>query len=126
MILIFEDNMDIALVLKRMLNLGFHESCVITCNCAVAENMVLAGEIELVLSDLSIDGREGQGLDLLRKIKKLRPHSPPPIVVFTALSKGDSTYNEAEKLSDRIFVKSEMPLSRLCKEISSLIKLRHV
>jgi DNA-binding NtrC family response regulator len=123
MILIFEDNMDIALVLKRILNSSFHERCVITCNCAVAENMVLAGEIELVLSDLNIEGREGQGLDLIRKIKKFKPHTSPPIVVFTGLSKGDSTYNEAEGLSDRIFEKSEIPLPRLCKEICSLMKL---
>jgi DNA-binding response OmpR family regulator len=120
MILIFEDNMDIALVLKRMLNLAFHERCVITCNCSVAENMVLSGGIELVLSDLNIDGHKGQGLDLIRKIKKIRPNTSPPIIVYTALSKGDSTYNEAEGLSDRIFEKSEIPIQRLCREICSL------
>lgn len=124
MILIFEDNMDIALVLKRMLNLIFHEPCVITCNCAVAENMVLAGGIGLVLSDLNIEGREGQGLDLIKKIKRTRPHTSPPIVVYTGLSKGDSAYDEAEIFSDMIFEKSETPLVQLCKEICRLMKLR--
>ena len=122
MILIFEDNTDISLVLKRMLNLIFHENCVITCNCSVAENMVLAGEIELVLSDLNIEGHKGQGLDLIKKIKRIMPHTSPPIVVFTALSKGDSAYNEAERFSDRIFEKSEITLPQLCKEICRLIK----
>jgi DNA-binding NtrC family response regulator len=124
MILIFEDNMDIALVVKRMLNLVFHERCVITCNCVVAENMVLAGEIELVLSDLDIEGHKGQGLDLIRKIKRFMPHTSPPIVIYTGLSKGDSTYNEAEKFSDSIFEKSEISLPQLCKELCRLIKLR--
>ena len=126
MILIFEDNMDIALVLKRMFNLIFHEHCVITCNCAVAVNMVLAGEIEVVLSDLNIDGHMGQGLDLIRKIKKIRPHTSPPIVVYTGLSKGDSTYNEAERFSDRIFEKSEISFPQLCREICRLIRLRRI
>ena len=123
MILIFEDNMDIALVLKRILNITFHEHCVITSNCAIAENLVLAGDIELVLSDLNIDGNNtGQGLDLIKKIKRIRPHTAPPIVIYTALTKGDSTYNEAEKYSDKIYEKSEIPLPRLCKEICSLIR----
>ncbi|MFA6569466.1 MAG: response regulator [Victivallales bacterium] len=126
MILIFEDNMDIALVLKRMLNLAFHEHCVVTCNCAVAENMVLAGEIGLVLSDLNIEGREGQGLDLIKKIRRIKPHTSPPIVVYTGLSSGDYTYSEAERFSDRIFEKSEISLPRLCKEICSLLKPGHV
>ena len=122
MILIFEDNMDIALVLKRMLNLIFHQRCVITCNCSVAENMVLAGEIGLILSDLNIDDREGQGLELIRKIKRIRPHTSPPIVVYTALSRGDSTYNEAEGFSDRIFEKSETSILQLCKEVCRILK----
>lgn len=126
MILIFEDNMDVALALKRMLNLIFHERCVITCNCAVAENMVLAGGIELVLSDLTIEGHEGQGIDLIRKIKSIKPHTSPPIIVYTALSEGDSTYDEAKSLSDRIFEKSEIPLQQLCKEMCSLINRRSI
>ena len=124
MILIFEDNMDIALVLKRMLNLIFHENCMVTCNCVIAENMVFSGEIELVLSDLNIEGRKGQGLELIKKIKRIMPHTSPPIVVYTGLSKGDSTYNEAERFSDSIFEKSEITLPRLCKEIYALMKLR--
>ena len=125
MILIFEDNMEIALVLKRMLGIVFHERCFVTCNCSVAENMVFAGEVELVLSDLNIEGRECQGLDLIKKIRRIRTHTAPPIVVYTGLSSGDSTYNEAERFSDRIFEKSETTFPRLCKEITNLIKLRH-
>lgn len=125
MILIFEDNMDIALVVKRILNLSFHEHCVITSNSAVAENMVLAGDVDLVLSDLNIEGRQGQGLDLIKKIRKFKPNTSPPIIVFTALTKGDSTYNEAERFSDRIFVKSEIPIARLCREICELMSDYH-
>ncbi|MFA6294369.1 MAG: response regulator [Victivallales bacterium] len=121
MILIFEDNIDIAHVLKRMLNLTFHEHCVVTCNCADAEAMVFSGEIELILSDLNIEGHNKQGLDLIKKIKRIRPHTAPPIVVYTGLSKGDSTYNEAEKFSDRIFEKSEITLPRLCREMCRLM-----
>ena len=124
MILIFEDNMDVALVLKRMLNLIFHGNCMVTCNCVIAENMVLAGEVELVLSDLNIEGHKGQGLDLIKKIKRIMPHTSPPIVVYTGLSKGDSTYNEAERVSDSIFEKSEITLHQLCRELCRLIKLR--
>ena len=47
MILIFEDNMEIASVLKHMLSRMFHESSVITCNFEDAENLVLAGDVEL-------------------------------------------------------------------------------
>ena len=122
MILIFEDNIDIAHVLKRMLDIIFHERCVITCNCSDAEPMVFSGEIELILSDLNIEGRNKQGLDLIKKIKRIRPHTSPPIVVYTGLSKGDSTYNEAERFSDRIFEKSEITLPRLCKEMCRLMK----
>jgi response regulator RpfG family c-di-GMP phosphodiesterase len=83
--------------------------------------MVFSGEIELILSDLNIEGHNKQGLDLIKKIKRIRPHTAPPIVVYTGLSKGDSTYNEAEKFSDRIFEKSEITLPRLCREMCRLM-----
>ncbi|MFZ2654157.1 MAG: response regulator [Victivallales bacterium] len=124
MILIFEDNMDIASVLKRMLSHMFHEASVITCNCEDAENLVLAGEVELVLSDLNIEGHKGQGLDLIRTIRRIRPHTSPPIIVYTGLNSTDSTFAEAERFSDEIFEKSDITLHQLCKEVYRLLKLR--
>ncbi len=124
MILIFEDNMDIALVLKRMFTHMFQEASVITCNFEDAENLVLAGDVELVLSDLNIEGHKGQGLDLIKLIRRIRPHTSPPIVVYTGLNSTDSTYEEAERFSDEIYEKSEVSLPQLCREVYRLLKLR--
>ncbi len=124
MILIFEDNMDIATVLKHMLSHMFHEPCVVTCNFDDAENLVLAGDVELVLSDLNIEGHKGQGLDLIKLIRRIRPHTSPPIVVYTGLNSTDSTFAEAERFSDEIFEKSEITLPQLCREVYRLLNLR--
>ncbi|HBC88356.1 MAG TPA: hypothetical protein DCZ94_15505 [Lentisphaeria bacterium] len=124
MILIFEDNMDIGLVLKRMLTHMFHENAVVTSNFVDAENMVLAGEVELVLSDLNIEGHKEQGLDLIKKIRRIKPHTSPPIVVYTGVNCNDTLYAEAERFSDEIFEKSEISLPQLCKEMYRLLNLR--
>jgi len=123
-ILIFEDNMDIATVMKHMLSHMFHEACVVTCNFADAENLVLAGDVELVLSDLNIDGHKGQGLDLIKAIRRIRPHTSPPIIVYTGLNSTDSTFAEAERFSDEIYEKSEIAIPQLCKAVYRLLKLR--
>ena len=115
---------DIALVLKRMLTHMFHEYSVITCNFDDAENLVLSGDVELVLSDLNIEGHKGQGLDLIKAIRRIKPHTSPPIVVYTGLNSTDSTFAEAERVSDEIFEKSEITIPQLCKEVYRLLKLR--
>jgi DNA-binding response OmpR family regulator len=102
----------------------FQESSVITCNFEDAENLVLAGDVELILSDLNIEGHKGQGLDLIRAIRRIRPHTSPPIVVYTGLNSTDSTFAEAERFSDEIFEKSEIAIPQLCREAYRLLKLR--
>ncbi|GEM_PF-4059561 len=124
MILIFEDNMDVGLVLKHMLDHMFHEKSIVTCNFTDAENMVLAGEIELVLSDLNIEGHKEQGIDLIKKIRRIKPHTSPPIIVYTGLNSTDSLYTEAERFSDEVFEKSEITLPQLCREMYRLMNLR--
>lgn len=123
MILIFEDNRELAMVLKAMLGRFFNEKCVITSQFREAENLVLCGDVSLVLSDLDIEGHGRLGLEFIRKLRKIMPHSLPPIIVYTGINDTDPDFTEAKRLSDDIYEKSDISLVQLRRGIGRLLKI---
>lgn len=115
MILVFEDNIDLANVVRKLFFHVFHEKCVVTREFQQAVALVLAGDVRVILSDLDMLGKGG--LDFIKKIRNIKPHSLPPVIVFTGLNTSDESFREAKSICDAIYEKGETSLMELCGEI---------
>jgi len=120
MILILEDNLDLGLVMKNIFRTVFHEECFVTANLQDAILCVCTENIRLVMSD--IDLGSFSGLDFIKKIKKLRPHTSPPIVAFTALSTGNREFREVAALCDAVYEKGTISTGEICRQLHGLLK----
>jgi len=81
-----------------------------------AESEILSGNVEMIVSDISIYGRS-EGIDLIRRIRKIMPFTCPPIVVYTGVNPGSVDFSEAEKISDAVYEKGEISIMDLCARI---------
>lgn len=118
MILIFEDNVELANVLRMLFFRVFHERCIVTKRFQEAVALVLAGDVRVILTDLDMVGKGG--LDFIKKIRNIKPHSLPPVIVFTGVNTSDKSFSEARSICDAIYEKGETPLMELCWEIRNL------
>ena len=120
MILILEDNVDLGYVMKNIFQTVFHEECFVTANIQDAILCLCTEDIRLVMSDIDLGAFSG--LDFIRKIKKLKPHSSPPIVAFTAMSTGNRLFGEVATLCDAVYEKGSISTVEMCKQIYTLLK----
>lgn len=119
MILLFEDNRDLALVMKRIISTALGISCIVCSRELDAETEVFSGNVDIVISDLNIFGN-AEGLQFIKKIRKVMPFSCPPILVYTGLDRDSREYNEAANISDGLYEKGETSINELCKIIKRI------
>lgn len=119
MILLFEDNSDLAGVMKRVLSAALGTSCIVCSKESEAESEVFSGNIDMIISDLNIFG-SADGLEFIKKIRKVMPFTCPPIVVYTGLDRETKEYSEALKFSDALYEKGETTINELCRKIKRI------
>lgn len=119
MILILEDNVDLGYVMGNVYRTVFHEECFVTANIQDAVLCACTEDIRFVLSDIDLGAFSG--LDFIKKLKKLRPHTSPPIIAFTALSPGNRQFNEAAELCDAVYEKGSISIVEMCRQIYTLL-----
>lgn len=103
MVLIYEDNAELGRALSLFFEHGYHKRCLVTCSHAKALRKIFAGDIELLVVDIEMDGEDG--LDLIRKARSIKRNTMPPVFAFTGLDSDGDRYIEAEFHSDQIFEK---------------------
>jgi DNA-binding response OmpR family regulator len=121
MILILEDNLELAFLLCRILGrLPGGERCLATGNVAEAESRILAGEVSLLVSDLRLG--QGSGIALLRHLHARLDRHALPVVVYTGLGPRDAEFREAGYYTDAIFEKGETTVAKLRQVVQSLCR----
>ena len=120
MILILEDNVDLGYVMRNIFQTVFHEECFVTANIQDAILCLCTENIRLVMSD--IDLGSFSGLDFIKKLKKLKPHSSPPVVAFTAISTGNRQFEEVAALCDAVYEKGSISTIEMCRQIYALLE----
>jgi DNA-binding response OmpR family regulator len=120
MILLFEDNRDLAWIMRKIFASVLGTNCVVCYNKGDAETEVFSGNIDIIVSDISIDGRS-EGLSFIKKVRKVMPLTCPPIVVYTGLSPQSHDFSEAENISDILYEKGETSIMELCKRLKKLL-----
>jgi DNA-binding response OmpR family regulator len=123
MILVFEDNCDLAFLMRKIISVAVGLPCVVCQKEDDAETEVFSGNVDLIVSDISIDGKS-QGISFIRKIRKIMPFSCPPIVVYTGISPQSEDFQEAENISDALYEKGETSIIELCAKVKKLILRR--
>ncbi|HOK03897.1 MAG TPA: response regulator [Victivallales bacterium] len=119
MILLFEDNYDLAYVMKRILANTLGMACIICSKESDAETEVFSGNVDMIISDLKIFERI-EGLEFIKKIRHIMPFTCPPIVVYTGLDRESKEYKEAVKFSDAVYEKGEISIIELCLRIKKI------
>ena len=119
MILLFEDNRDLAIVMKRILSATLGMACIVCSKESDAESEVFSGNIDMVISDLNIFG-SAEGLEFIKRIRKVMPFTCPPIVVYTGLDRETNEYDEATRFSDALYEKGETSINELSRKIKRI------
>ncbi len=119
MILLFEDNRDLAFLMKRLLSAALGTGCIVCSREQDAESEVFSGNVDMIVSDLNIFGKS-EGVEFLRRIRKVMPFTCPPIVVYTGMDPESRDYDEARSLSDAVYEKGETSISELCGRIKRI------
>jgi CheY-like chemotaxis protein len=120
MILLFEDNHDLAYIMKRIISSILGKSCLVCSKKKDAENEVFSGNVDVIVSDISIYGRN-EGIDFIRKIRKVMPFTCPPIVVYTGINIDSKEFSDAEGISDAVYEKGETSIVELCNKIKKIL-----
>lgn len=121
MILILEDNLELAFLLCRILGrLPGGERCLATGSMAEAESRILAGEVSLLVSDLRLG--QDSGIALLRHLHAHLDRHDTPVVVYTGLGPRDAEFREASYYTDAIFEKGETTVAKLRQVVQSLCR----
>ncbi len=121
MILILEDNLELAFLLRRILGrLPGGERCLATGSVAEAESRILAGEVSLLVSDLRLG--QDSGIALLRRLHDHLRCQALPVVVYTGLSPRDAEFREAGYYTDAVFEKGETTVAKLRQAVQSLCR----
>ena len=119
MILILEDDLEQAFLLRTFLGRLLGERCLATASLVEAESRVMAGEVSLLVSDLRLG--DHSGVELFRRLRSHTRTHAPPMVVFTGLSSQDPEFREAGYYTDAIFEKGATSLARLGEVIRTLL-----
>ncbi len=120
MILILEDNPEVAAMMEMIFSHVFHDECRVTHKIKDALMCACCEDVKLIMSDLDLGGGEC-ALTFLRRIRHLKPHSLPPIVVFTGLDPDEPDYREAARLSDSIYQKGTFSAGEICRTLHDLL-----
>jgi DNA-binding response OmpR family regulator len=119
MILILEDDLEQAFLLRTFLARLLGERCLATASLMEAESRMMAGEVSLLVSDLRLGDRSG--VELFRRLHAHPRTHAPPMVVFTGLSSQDPEFREASYYTDAIFEKGGTSIAKLGEVIQNLL-----
>jgi DNA-binding response OmpR family regulator len=116
-ILHLEDCADLAYSIKfRLENDGYDVRSVSTCRDLIEE--LERKTPDLLISDVQLP--DGNGMDLVRDIRKRRRFDDMPIIVLTACHAADCRLNEIERGANRLLTKPVDP-ARLLDTVAQLI-----